>query len=80
VRVIVEKSEAGADKLGFEYLEGPVKPKADKVPDAAPKKAKRKPRSGPRKPPKKSGGGGSSGDGGGGGGVRTVPKVPLVRA
>jgi ATP-dependent Clp protease ATP-binding subunit ClpA len=78
VRVIVEKSEIGLDKLGFEYIEGPVKPKADKVPDAAPKKAKRKPRSAPRKPPKKPGGNGP-GDGGSGG-VRTVPKVPLVRA
>ncbi len=80
VRVVVVKDENGQDKLGFEYIEGPVKPKADKVPEA-PKK-RRKPRaSGPRKP-KKPGGNGPSGDGGGngGGGVRTVPKVPLVRA
>src|SRR5262249_2403402 len=48
VRVIVVKDEIGKDKLGFEYVEGPVTPKADKIP--APRaKAKRK--TGTRKKP-----------------------------
>jgi ATP-dependent Clp protease ATP-binding subunit ClpA len=80
VRVVVEKDEDGREKLGFEYLEGVVKPKPEKLPeDAAPRKPKRKPRPGARKP-KKPDGEGPSGNGGGNGGVRTVPKVPLVRA
>ncbi|MGE0565473.1 MAG: ATP-dependent Clp protease ATP-binding subunit ClpA [Pseudolabrys sp.] len=70
VRVVVERDDNGRDKLGFEFLDGPVTPKADKVP-AKPRKAKR--RSLPRPRPK--------GDGGGDGGGRgTVPKVPLVKA
>ena len=35
VRVIVAKDEeTGADKLGFEYLDGPVTPKPEKIPEA----------------------------------------------
>jgi ATP-dependent Clp protease ATP-binding subunit ClpA len=70
VRVILDKDEDGRDKLSFEYLDGPVTPKPEKIPTPAkPKKrsaAKRKP-SGPR--------------GGGGDGPRkgSVPKVPLVK-
>jgi ATP-dependent Clp protease ATP-binding subunit ClpA len=65
--VIVEKDETAGDRLGFEYLEGPVAPKPDKLPAARPK-AKRK---SPRPKPKGNGGGGKSG---------SVPKVPLVKA
>jgi ATP-dependent Clp protease ATP-binding subunit ClpA len=66
VRVIVTKDEDGRDKLGFEYLDGPVTPKPEKLPVARPK-AKR--RSSPRPKPK-----GDSGKRG------TVPNVPLIKA
>ena len=71
VRVVVVKDENGRDKLGFEFLEGPVTPKPEKIPE---KKA-RKPRkpSVRRKPPN---GGGNGGPPRGG---STVPKVPLVK-
>ncbi|MBV9348764.1 MAG: ATP-dependent Clp protease ATP-binding subunit ClpA [Pseudolabrys sp.] len=62
VRVVVTKDENGRDKLGFEFLEGPVTPKPDKLPAA---KAK-KPRA-PRKPAAKAPPRGGS-----------VPKVPLI--
>ncbi|HEU4659963.1 MAG TPA: ATP-dependent Clp protease ATP-binding subunit ClpA [Pseudolabrys sp.] len=66
VRVIVDKDENGRDKLGFQYLEGPVTPKPEKLPGAArPKTKRRSPR------PKPKGDGGKPG---------YVPKVPLVKA
>jgi ATP-dependent Clp protease ATP-binding subunit ClpA len=71
VRVIVTKDEADLEKLGFDYPDGPVMPKPEKIPE----KRKRKPTvrraklSGPK--------GGSSGNGNGRG---SVPKVPLVKA
>jgi ATP-dependent Clp protease ATP-binding subunit ClpA len=67
VRVIVTKDENGRDKLGFEYLEGPVTPKPEKIPAVRPK-AKR--RASPRPKPKGDGGKRTS----------TVPKVPLIKA
>ncbi len=45
VRVVVAKDEDGRDKLGFEFLDGPVTPKPEKLP-AVPPRAKR--RSSPR--------------------------------
>src|SRR5471030_3205015 len=42
VRVIVDKDELGRDKLGFEYLDGPISPKPEKLPVAARPKAKRR--------------------------------------
>jgi ATP-dependent Clp protease ATP-binding subunit ClpA len=44
VRVVLKKDEAGveADKIGFEFVEGPVTPKPEKLPGAR----KRKPKSG----------------------------------
>ena len=84
VRVVVRKPEdgeakAGAkDGLGFDFPAGPVTPKPEKDVTNATKRHKRaKPRTASRKktPKDNKGGGGSSG-----GGVRTVPKVPLVRA
>ncbi len=69
VRVIKVKDDAGAEKLGFEYLDGPVTPKPEKIPEAKPKR--RSPR---RKPP-----GGSKGDGGPPSPRGSVPKVPLVK-
>jgi ATP-dependent Clp protease ATP-binding subunit ClpA len=74
VRVIVDKDEAGADKLGLEYLDGPVTPKPEKIPQPA--KPKRRPPSARRpKPP------GPRDDGGGGPATPrgSVPKVPLVK-
>src|SRR5712692_9370249 len=64
VKVILIKDEAGVDKLGFEFLEGPITPKPEKIPGAPrPKRARRRsPR--PKGPP--------SGRG-------SVPKVPLVK-
>jgi ATP-dependent Clp protease ATP-binding subunit ClpA len=80
VKVVVEKDVDGLDKLGFAYEPAPAKPAKVKLekPTDPPKKQKRKPRTAKKAAPKKPG----NGDGGnsGGGGVRTVPKVPLVRA
>jgi len=44
VRVVVTKDAAGRDKLGFEFLEGPVTPKPEKLPAVAPKTRRRSPR------------------------------------
>ena len=76
VRVVVVKDDNGRDKLGFEYLEGPVTPKPEKIPEVK-RASKPKRRSPPkRKPPQ------SPPDGGGDGptGRGSVPKVPLVKA
>jgi ATP-dependent Clp protease ATP-binding subunit ClpA len=77
VRVIVKTDELGIQSLGFEYPEGPVTPKPEKDVSIAAKKKARKPRSyaKAKKSSKPKGSGGNNG-----GGVRTVPKVPLVRA
>jgi ATP-dependent Clp protease ATP-binding subunit ClpA len=70
VRVIVITDEAGNSKLGFDYPDGPVKPRPEKLPE--PRRAKAKRRSPPkRKPP----GGGDNGPPRRG----IVPKVPLVK-
>jgi ATP-dependent Clp protease ATP-binding subunit ClpA len=71
VRVVVVKDEIGKDKLGFEYLEGPITPKPEKIP-AQRAKPRHKP-SVRKKPPGNDGGGGDPPRGG------TVPKVPLVK-
>jgi ATP-dependent Clp protease ATP-binding subunit ClpA len=77
VRVVVKTDEIGLQNLGFEYVDGPVKPKPEKdVTNAAKKKPKTKTASSKSKKAVKPKGS----DGNGGGGVRTVPKVPLVRA
>jgi ATP-dependent Clp protease ATP-binding subunit ClpA len=73
VRVILEKDEAGVDKLGFEYLDGPVTPKPEKLPE--PRRAKARRRSAPRKPRPA----GPKGDGNGPPRRGSVPKVPLVK-
>jgi ATP-dependent Clp protease ATP-binding subunit ClpA len=69
VRVIAIKDERGNDKLGFEFLDGPVTPKPEKIPE--PKK-KRRPSQRRSKPSGPKGGGSPSGRG-------SVPKVPLVK-
>jgi len=68
VRVAVVTDEAGNSKLGFEYPEGPVTPRAEKLPE--PRRAKKRRASPRRKPP---------GSGGGNGPHGSVPKVPLVK-
>jgi ATP-dependent Clp protease ATP-binding subunit ClpA len=67
VRVIVVKNEEGRDKLAFEYLDGPVTPKPEKLP---PRRAKTKRRS-PRRPKSPSLKGAAR--------RGSVPKVPLVK-
>ena len=69
VRVVVVKDdETGRDKLGFEYPEGPVTPKQEKLPE--PRKNRVKRRSSPRKPRPPGPKGTPTGRG-------SVPKVPL---
>ncbi|GJD54192.1 ATP-dependent Clp protease ATP-binding subunit ClpA [Methylobacterium dankookense] len=81
VRVVLKKPEdaeakAGVkDSLGFEFPAGPVTPRPEKDVTNAAKKKRSKPRATSRKKPPKDDKGGP-----GGKGVRTVPKVPLVRA
>ena len=59
VRVVVVKDEAGADKLGFEYLDGPVTPKPEKIPSRG-AKPKRRPRRARSKPSGPKGDGGAA--------------------
>ena len=73
VRVIVVTDEAGNSKLGFEYPDGPVTPRPEKLPE--PRRAKAKRRASPRrKPPGSAAGGGDPPPRRG-----SVPKVPLVK-
>jgi ATP-dependent Clp protease ATP-binding subunit ClpA len=74
VRVVVIKDEAGNNKLGFEFLDGPITPKPEKLPVQRVRK--------PRKPGVRKKPPGPGGDGGGEAGPPrggTVPKVPLVK-
>ena len=81
VRVIVKRPDGEKPSLGFVFPAGPVMPRPEKdvtnatknADKGGPAKKPRRPRAASKKP--KDGG---SGDGGGG--IRTVPKVPLVRA
>jgi ATP-dependent Clp protease ATP-binding subunit ClpA len=76
VRVVVVKDETGKDKLGFEYLDGPITPPPEKIPLPG-QRAKPTRRSSPRRrpppPPRDDGGSGPPPRGG------SVPKVPLVK-
>ncbi len=79
VRVVLRKGEgAEKDALGFEFPAGPVTPKPEKdVANAAKKHKRTKAKASARKTnDKRDDKGGPSG----GSGVRTVPKVPLVKA
>jgi ATP-dependent Clp protease ATP-binding subunit ClpA len=71
VRVIAVKDEFGATKLAFEYLDGPVTPKPEKIPQPIGAKPKRR---SPRRKPS-----GGKGDGGPPSPRGSVPKVPLVK-
>jgi ATP-dependent Clp protease ATP-binding subunit ClpA len=70
VRVTVIKDDAGNDKLGFEYLDGPITPKPEKIPE--PRRAKRRTPTRRFKSSGPKGGDGSPPRG-------SVPKVPLVK-
>jgi ATP-dependent Clp protease ATP-binding subunit ClpA len=72
VRVVLIKEEDGKERLGFEYVEGPVTPKPEKIPVKRARAKRSAPRK-PRPPGPKGGGSGPSGRG-------SVPKVPLVKA
>lgn len=74
VRVIVDKDENGRDKLGFQFLDGPVTPKPEKLPAVRPKAKRRA--AAPKPRPNRPKGGGE----GGGGKKGSVPKVPLLKA
>ncbi|MCJ2015721.1 ATP-dependent Clp protease ATP-binding subunit ClpA [Methylobacterium sp. J-076] len=82
VRVVVRKPEdaeakdGAKDALAFEFPAGPATPKPEKDVANAAKRKRAKPRSVARKKSPKD----DKGGGGSGGGVKTVPKVPLVRA
>jgi ATP-dependent Clp protease ATP-binding subunit ClpA len=69
VRVIVVTDEAGNSKLSFDYPEGRVTPRAEKLPE--PRRAKKR-RASPRRKPSGPGGDDPPRRG-------TVPKVPLVK-
>ena len=71
VRVIVIKDDAGRDKLGFEFLDGPVTPKPEKLPSG--RRGKRSSSSRRIKPPSPKSGGDEPPRRG------SVPKVPLVK-
>src|SRR6202040_389239 len=71
VRVVVVTDEAGNSKLGFEYPDGPVKPRQEKLPE--PRRAKAKRRSTPRRKPSGPRRNDTPPRG------RSVPNVPLVK-
>jgi ATP-dependent Clp protease ATP-binding subunit ClpA len=71
VQVIVKKDELGRDTLGFEYPEGPVTPKQEKLPEPRKLRAKRRVTVRKPKPPGAKGGGTPPA------GKGSVPKVPL---
>jgi len=75
VRVIVVKDEHSNEKLGFEYLDGPVTPKPEKIPVPRAKPRRRPPSARRSKPPGPKGGGGGDQPPRRG----SVPKVPLVK-
>ena len=73
VRVIVTRDEeSGLDKLGFDYPEGPVTPKQEKLPEPRKNRVKRRVSARRPRPPGPKGGTPPSGRG-------SVPKVPLVK-
>jgi ATP-dependent Clp protease ATP-binding subunit ClpA len=71
VRVVVTTNANGRTELGFEYLDGPVTPRPEKLPE--PRRAKKR-KSSPRRKPPGGGPGGNSPPRRG-----SVPKVPLVK-
>jgi ATP-dependent Clp protease ATP-binding subunit ClpA len=76
VRVVLLKEEDGTEKMGFEYVDGPVTPKPEKLPDADAPRAKSKRRT-PRPKPAATKSDEQGGDDAQGSG--SVPKVPLLK-
>ncbi|TAK49194.1 MAG: ATP-dependent Clp protease ATP-binding subunit ClpA [Xanthobacteraceae bacterium] len=76
VRVVLETDAMGAEKIGFEFVDGPVTPKPEKLPAGARKRAVNRQRK-PAAPKAIRPGDNKPGDGGPKG---SVPKVPLVKA
>ena len=74
VRVMVVTDEAGNSNLSFDYPDGPVTPRAEKLPE--PRRAKKRRASPRRKPSSGPNGGGDTPPRRGG----PTPKVPLVKA
>ena len=73
VRVVRITDESGAEKLAFEYLDGPVTPKPERLPE--PRRAKPRRRSPVLRRPRPT-----APKGPGNGQPRgTVPKVPLAK-
>jgi ATP-dependent Clp protease ATP-binding subunit ClpA len=70
VRVIVISTPEAGEKLGFEFLDGPITPKPEKLPE---------PRKKRRPPQRRSRPSGPKGSGGPANGRGSVPKVPLVK-
>src|ERR1700687_3296516 len=72
--IVVDDEETGGKKLGFEYLEGPVTPKPEKIPqpNAKPKRRSASPRRAKSPGPKHGGDDRPPHRG-------SVPKVPLVK-
>src|SRR5262249_33852949 len=89
VRVVVTKEadeegeahdKAAQDKLGFEFLDGPVVPKPEKIPPVRPKSKRRRGGGGGGGGRKRTKRPGRRGDGGATPPSRgSVPKIPLVR-
>jgi ATP-dependent Clp protease ATP-binding subunit ClpA len=87
VRVVVTREEGeegegrdktGQEKLGFEFVDGPVVPKPEKIPPVRPKSKRRG--GGGGGGPKRMRPSGPRGEGGAGPANRgSVPKIPLVR-
>jgi ATP-dependent Clp protease ATP-binding subunit ClpA len=71
VKVVVIKDDGGKETLGFEYLDGPVTPKPERIPQPPRPKAKRKSPVRRNKPPGPRGGDPPR--------RGSVPKVPLVK-
>jgi ATP-dependent Clp protease ATP-binding subunit ClpA len=73
VRVIHVTDEAGVEKLGFEYLDGPVQPKPERLPEPRRSRPRKKMAAGRRpRPPGPKGDGPPPRRG-------SVPKVPLIK-
>ena len=71
VKVVVGRDdESGLDRLNFEYVDGPVTPKPEKIPETSGAKQKRR---APRRKPSRGGDNGPPSPRG------SVPKVPLVK-
>jgi ATP-dependent Clp protease ATP-binding subunit ClpA len=74
VRVILLREEDGTQKMGFEYVDGPVTPKPEKLPETPRSKTKRRPSK-----PKAAAAPKGTTESGGLRSAGSVPKVPLLK-